>query len=313
MSETDVSCDLFLHWLSHEYGRRFVTSGGADYSDGQRSLAIEVRPLLENGGEAWQRRRARLETAIAEGLPAHIALWVPAGADLPDREPSASKFIDAVRQAAVRLGPRERSYVPLPITLRLRKSSGEGGVVSVSGGLNPYWARFTDRVNGAYDLDSTQLHRLPESREHLEDLINQVVAASESLELAATTAVNTIDAWTVQRLEGDGGVTIIGVPPEATQDAGLAVRRSFRRVLMDAGPRLREATVDVRALAVVGYYGRVEQEGATTAMRGYDPALYRGIDFVCVVTDGLVKPMIHPPAGAGWDPVAERMGIGGDQ
>ena len=50
-------------------------------------------------------------------------------------------------------------------------------------------------------------------------------------------------------------------------------------------------------LIVLGPYARMEQEGATTAMRGYDPALYAGIDFVCLVADGLVKPLVQTPAG----------------
>jgi hypothetical protein len=108
-------------------------------------------------------------------------------------------------------------------------------------------------------------------------------------------------------------MTIVGVPPSVTEDAGLAVRRNLRRTLAEAGARLKEADAGARALVLTGYYARLEQEGATTAMRGCDPVLYRGIDFVCLVADGLVKPMIQPPAGAGWDPVAVRMRIGGDE
>lgn len=32
-------------------------------------------------------------------------------------------------------------------------------------------------------------------------------------------------------------------------------------------------------------------------MRGYDPVLYSGLDFVCLVADGLVTPLIEAPAG----------------
>jgi hypothetical protein len=87
-------------------------------------------------------------------------------------------------------------------------------------------------------------------------------------------------------------VTIVGVPPAISDDPGLAVRRNFRRILADAAPRLRETDAALRALVVVGHYPRIEQEGATTAMRGYEPALYSGVDFVCLVADGLVKPII---------------------
>ena len=317
MPEGEVTRDLFLHWLGHTYGRAVsVTSGDANawmVADGELSLVVEVHPLLAGEDAEWESQRSLLEDLISDGLPACVALWAPAGARLPTDEPALSEFIDQVRQSAVRLGPHERSYAPFPITLYLRKTAETGGVVSVRGGLNPYWARFTDRVRGSYDLDSVQLHRLPEPDEHLEKLIDTVVEASEGLEVGQVTAIETIDAWTVQRLEGSEGVTIVGVPPSVTEDAGLAVRRNLRRILAEAGPRLKEADAGARALVLTAYYARIEQEGATTAMRGCDPVLYRGIDFVCVVTDGLVKPMIHPPAGAGWDPVAERMGIGGDQ
>ncbi len=304
MSESAVACGLFRHWLTHEYGRRFAASGAAIYSDGRLSLAIEAHPLLETGDDAWLTRRSRLEAAIADGLPVRIALWVPLGAELPNAEPATSEFIDMVRQAALRLGSHERSYVPFPIALRLRKTAEAGGLVSVSGGLNPFWARFTDRVPGTFDLDSTHLHRISDSPDQLENLLDLVVSASQELRVGQTVAIDTVDPWTIQRLEGDGGVSIVGVSPSAAEDVGLAVRRSFRRILADVGPGLRETEADARALVLVGHYSRMDQEGATTAMRGYDPMLYRGIDFVCLAADGLVKPMIKPPPGSGWEPVA---------
>jgi hypothetical protein len=96
---------------------------------------------------------------------------------------------------------------------------------------------------------------------------------------------------------------------------GLTVRRNLRRILAGSGASLRGHEADpstssgggpasgggsgqaLRALALLGYYPRIEQEGATTAMRGYDPVLYSGLDFVCLVTDGLVQPLIEAPAG----------------
>ena len=91
-------------------------------------------------------------------------------------------------------------------------------------------------------------------------------------------------------------MTIVGVPPAVAAEGGIAVRRNLRRILADAGP-LREAKGGARALVVLGYYARIEQEGATVAMRGFEPALYSGIDFVCLVADGVVKPLIQPPEG----------------
>jgi hypothetical protein len=167
----------------------------------------------------------------------------------------------------------------------------------VTGGLNPHWARFTEHVRGTYDLDSTRLHRLPESEEHLQQLIDRIIERAATLETGQIAEIETVDAWTIQRLSQTQGVTIVGVPPAELQDVGLAVRRNFRRILSESAAALKERDVDNRALVVLGPYSRVEQEGATTAMRGYDPALYAGLDFVCLVADGLVKPLIQPPAG----------------
>lgn len=300
MSDLDVALDLFLYWLRDTYQRGFQVRERGELitaADGEHALSIAVRPLVPFEDAAWERQRALLEELISEDLPARIALWVPSGADLPREEPDVSEFIAAVKQSALKLGPHERSYVPLPIELRMRKSQETGGVVSVTGGLNPHWAKFTERVRGSYDLDSTELHRLPESEEHLEALLDSIVERTKELEAGQITTLETVDVWTVQRLSGTGGMTIVGVPPAETTDLGLAVRRNFRRTLVDIGPKLRGAAEPVRALVVLAPYARIEQEGATTALRGYDPSLFTGIDFICLAADGLIKPLIQPRSG----------------
>jgi hypothetical protein len=235
MSESSVALELFLRWLNEARERRFtlpdVRGGAAVSIDGEARLAIEVRPLLgpvDDGG--WVGARTRLEVLLGEGLPGAYALWVPFGAALPSQEPMLSEFIDAVRQAAVKLGPHERSYVPLAVRMVLRKASDDGGVVSVTGGLNQHWARFTELVRGTYDLDSTSVHRLPESEAHLEELIQQVVEVTKQLSAGQSAEIDTIDAWTMQRLSAsaaseqasDRAVTIVGSPPTQTDDPWLA-------------------------------------------------------------------------------------------
>jgi hypothetical protein len=296
MSESTVALELFLRWLNDGQQRRFrietAGDGSATAVDDSVRLAIEVRELLgpiQDG--AWLAARERLEEQLAGAVPGAIALWVPAGAQLPAGEPVLSEFIDHVRRAAVKLGPNERAYVPLPIRLLLRKTSDSGNVVSVTGGLNPHWARFTERVRGTFDLDSTRLHRLPEPEEHLEGLFDSIVERSAKLEAGQIAEIETIDSWTVQRVAGDG-VTIVGVPPAETQEAGLAVRRNLRRILAEAAPALRSADAELKALVLLGYYARMEDEGATIAMRGFSPSLYSGLEYVCLVADGLVKPLI---------------------
>ncbi|MCH8052087.1 MAG: hypothetical protein IIC86_08730 [Chloroflexi bacterium] len=297
-SESEAAFDLFLQWLREGHGRGFAVKDSDSVvtaSDGEFTLAASVASLVPFEDERWEAARERLESQIAEGLPARIALWAPSGAALPAEEPVASEFAETVRQGAVKLGPQERAHLPLPIRILLRKNNSGGGVISATGGLQPHWATFTGRVQGTFDLDSTALHRLPESSEHLEKLIEQIVEVAGQMSDGEVREIETIDAWTVQRLSGDGGCTIFGLPRAATEDIGLAVRRNFRRLLRDAVPSLREAEADLRALIVIGYYPRMEMEGATTALRGYDPTLYSGLDFVCLVADGVVKPLIQTP------------------
>jgi hypothetical protein len=296
MSESATALDLFLRWLNDTRQQRFrletTADGTAIATDGSVRLAAAVRPLLGPVDHAaWLVARQRLERQIAAAVPGSIALWLPAGAELPGGEPVLSEFIEHVRQAAVTLGPHERAHVPLPIRLLLRKSSDSGNVVSVTGGLNPHWARFTERVRGTFDLDSTRLHRLPESEGHLEALLDAIVERSAKLEAGQIAEIETVDSWTVQRVAGEG-VTIVGVPPAETQEAGLSVRRNLRRVLGEAAPALRASDEELKALVLLGYYARMEDEGATIAMRGFSPALYSGLEYVCLVADGLVKPLI---------------------
>jgi len=273
MLEKDVVLKLFVRWLSDARERPFRIAAereaGAEATDDAVRLAIEVRPLLGPIDDAaWLAARERLERQIADAVSTPIAVWVPAGADLPAGEPVASEFVEHVRQAAVKLGPHERSHVSLPITMFLRKTVDTGSVVSVLGGLNPHWARFTERVRGTFDMDSTRLHRLPESSEHLEALIETVIERSGKLEPGQWAEIDTIDAWTVQRLGDDGArTTIVAVPASETRDMGLTVRRNLRRILSAAVPSLRESGAEQKALVLLGYYARIEEEGASIAIR----------------------------------------------
>jgi hypothetical protein len=296
-AELEAALDLFLYWLRDTLSLGLKREGPAgDFAratDGETKLTAAIRSLIPGDDAKWEHIRSLLESLIADDLPARIALWCPAGASLASDEPAVSEFAALVREAAIRLGPHERAHVGFPIRLVLRKNSDAGNVVSVTGGLNPHWARFTDRVRGQYDLDSTQLHRLPEADSHLESLLDEIVERTKALEVGQYATIETTDSWTVQRLSGDQGVTIIGVPPEAAAEGGLAVRRNLRRILVHAAP-LRDVAGPIRALVLLGYYPRIEMEGATVAMRGFEPSLYSGIDYVVLVADGIVKPLIEP-------------------
>jgi len=307
-AQSEVVRDLFLHWARHSLGRDFrIREDGV--SDGEYALDVHVRPLVQAVDPRWEKSRRLLEELIGDDVPARVALWIPAGASIPAEEPEVSEFADLVRKAAIRLGPGERSHVELPIALKLRKSAETGGVMSVTGGLNPHWARFTDRVRGTFDLDSTALNRLPESEEFLETLLDTIVERASALDVGAIVLIETTDNWTIQRLDGDPGFHILGLPVDAAIDLGMTVRRNFRRILVDEGAQARASSANLKALVVVGQYSRIEFEGATTAMRGYDPASYSGIDFVCLGADGIIKPLVQPPANAlPWTAVTQTHG-----
>ena len=303
MPDTDVARDLFLHWFQHTYGHEPAVIESTDTTlladVGGMRLTIEVQPLLPSAeDERWVSARADLEMRIAEEVPATVAVWTPLGATLPTDEPMASAFVETLSTAAIKLGPRERSYARLPIELLLRKAEASGGVVSVTGGLNAHWARFTEHVQGSFDLDASRLHRLPESDEHLEELLGTIIDLSRTLDVGQVASVETFDAWTVQRTGDERSAAIVGVPPSAIEDVGLQVRRNLRKALAETASRLRDAEADVRAMVLLGYYARMEDETVTIALRGFDPTLYSGIDVICLVADGLVKPLIQSPASA---------------
>ena len=304
MREQDVCLELLLDWLADERGRRFEIERkeepapgvlAAVATDDSRRLAVEVHPLLEpTRNDPWASNDERLQTEIASGLAGGYALWLPPGADLPAGGSAEDELMRLAREIASNLEPGQRADVPVPVSIFIKKQQDEGSLMSVSGGLNRYWARLSERARGTYDLDSTRLHRLPESVPHVERLCETVWERAAAIEsVGQWVQIETIDAWTVQRLAGAEGFAIIGRPPEELADVGLAVRRNLRRLLAEATPRLHESGAEVKALVATGYYAHMDDEGATTAMRGYDPALYAGLDFVCLAADGLVKALME--------------------
>src|SRR3972149_5107507 len=88
---------------------------------------------------------------------------------------------------------------------RRAASGDEGAYVSVVGALSRYWTTISERVQGAYYMDSTKLHRLTASEEKRRLLFQQVADLAAGLELQTGTEFEASEAWTVQRLrEGEG-------------------------------------------------------------------------------------------------------------
>jgi len=300
--EQYLCLELFLDWLAAAHASQFRIEQRpfdgltARCGDGQRTLAVEVRSLLTAPEyEVWEAYRRKLEGEIAVDLPGAFALWVPPGADLPDEGAGLEEFRQRVRQAALALQPGERGSLRLPVQMHLRKTDSEGGLMSVAGGLSRYWAGMSERVRGTFDLDATAIHRLPESEEERSAVVERAVQEAGRLtELRQWVHLEAEDVWTVQRLRQGQGVLIVGLPPQALADIGIAVRRNLRRILTEAGPRLLAASADLKALLILGFYDSVEEENVSTSLRGFDPTLYTSLDFVCLATDGRLKPITEP-------------------
>lgn len=307
ISAADVCLDSFLSWLANQHGRHFQieslsppqNAGGLSCicTDGDSKLAVEVRHLLHfEENCAWHQGREALEDDIATDLDGGYAVWLPPGAELPGIGDERSAFLRRLREACSRLEPGERGQLILPAKIRIYKSSEVGGVVTVAGPLERYWARMSERVRGAYELDGRDIHRLSESDEDRQQIVTQVVDTANAItELRQQVEIDTYDVWTVQRLNQGDGVSVIGLPPETLKDKGIAIRRNLRRNLIDTKEKNSRSQCDFRALVSLGFYSHMQDEGATTAMRGYDPATYGDLEFVCLVTDGMVKAQLELP------------------
>ena len=87
--------------------------------------------------------------------------------------------------------------------------------------------------------------------------------------------------------------SIIGADPGEDPTDGTAVRRAVRAALKACAEVVTEPGT-ARALVLAGVYRRLEDENATIALRGCDPALYSGLDVVALVADGACKPLVGP-------------------
>jgi len=257
------------------------------------TLTAAVVFVVPPAGEGpWYEPKRALEARIGGGLEGGFILWAPSGAELPAREPQRSDFIMRVEEVARRLVPGGHGEVRFPVDLYLRKSDEEGSYLTARGGLAPLWARFTGRVFGHYQLDSTELHRLPSGEGYAGTLIDRIALTANALQVGQTIGVETEDAWTLQRLSAGAGLTIIGEPPNADLSSGAALRRNLRRTLQSLRPVLIAAPAAARVVAFVGPYASFEDQPVGTALLGMDPALYGGTDLIVLAADGQVRPLL---------------------
>ena len=296
---------MVTQWLA-ERGRS-VGAGSPELIDGPvplvrltadgRPFSMAVVPLFDVAADAeTTRRRVDLEHQLSAVGSHSVALWVPPGAPIPIDD--AAGVSERVAEAAANLEPGGRCEVGFPVTLELRRNGNEGTYMSVVGGLSPHWARFTNRVFGYYQLDSSPIHRLPEDQEKVTQLIDFTVLVANGVRQAGGRAeVAAEDAWSLQRLDGLTNPTVVTASPEEHLSDGALVRRTLRDGLKAAVAALDAGALaegEGRAVAVVGVYRSVEDESASAALRGMDPGLFAGLDFACLLADGKLKPLLGP-------------------
>lgn len=288
---------LFAEWLAERAG-----GGGppADLGDGAWSLTLGTRQaafLIEPAGSAeipddWQARLDGLAARLEPRLEGGVLVWLPPGANLPQHEPAVSDLVGALQQAIDGLAPGEAVDAALPIEIGIQKRDESGAYVSAAGGLSPHWARFTDRVQGYFQIDSTTLHRLPADEGYLDALVERIAAASAGLALREIATVGAEDFWRVQRLRGGSGVAIVAQPPGDESESGAPLRKRLRLVLREARERLATCPAELRLLALFAHYPSFEGEPAGAALRGQDPTLFGGLDLVALIADGGVRPLV---------------------
>jgi len=260
---------------------------------GGRSLTLGVVFIVSPSGEGhWYHAKEALEERVVGAIDGAFLLWAPSGADLPAREPGRSDFITRVEGAAAALAPRQRAEVRFPVSLYLRKSDEEGGYITARGGLAPHWARFTGRVFGHFQLDSTELNRPPTEEGYLDTLIDSIALTANALKLGQTVSIEAEDAWTIQRLSAGKGLTIIGEQAGAELSSGAPLRRTVRRTMQELRGAMLSGPADARVLCFLGPYAGFKEQPVGTALLGMDPAAYGGLDLVLLAADGEVGPIL---------------------
>ena len=295
----DAALRLFLRWFGRNYARAVSVreKEAADYGlragltvGRQWSLEVAVADTLTPDSELeWEAARAAIEQRLDAGGQS-LALWVPRGAPLPTQEPELSQLI-AAAELAPDLGDG-RKELRRRVRLYLRRTSTTGSVITVLGGLAASWAQFTNRVPGSFQLNSTELFRLPNQPEEREELAERIVMAAGQPDVDDSTVLPAEDVWTLNDLE-EGGSCVLGTPKPDNDEQSAALRRNLRTLLRSARSVLGQQA-DAKALVVLGSATYADEEKLSWALRGMDPTLYSGYDIIAVVADGAVKLLLQP-------------------
>ncbi|MCY3919937.1 MAG: hypothetical protein OXG38_09050 [Chloroflexi bacterium] len=303
-SFAEVGVAQTLDWLRRQRGvaaelRELSSAEGVGLArlalPDDRGAALAVVPLFTPDAET-DARCAALAHALSDAAGADLdglVLWTPPGAPIPAPDDDAA--LQRIREAAAGLAPGDRAEVGFPVTLGIRKVGDEGSYLSVQGGLSPHWARFTNQVFGQFQLDSTALHRLPQDPDKVTQLVDFLVLVANGIRTAGnTTTAPAEDTWSLQRLPGLAGPRVIAAAPAAEPEQGGPVRKALRAGTRAAITELERFPASVRLITYVGVFRAIQEETASIALRGLDPASFAHFDVACLVADAELRVLFGP-------------------
>ncbi len=299
---------LVLLWIGRQYARSTrvdeFESDPAGFAHGTVTVGRRwpfafalLNTLAPEATLEFEAARAAVEKRLdLDGRS--VALWLPRGGGLPVEEPGLSDLAQAVEAASTL--DDGRMELRRPVRLYLRRIDMSGSVVTVTGGLAGHWAQFTSRVPGTFVLGSSELLRLPASRDERDALAERIISVAALPGADDTQVIDAEDTWTLNDL-GDGGSCVLGSPAPDSDERSAPLRRNLRKLLREA-ESVAAGPAPTRMLILLGAATYAEEEKLSWAIRGMDPALYAGYDLILVVADGLVRPLLEPPGGTlPWD------------
>ena len=299
---------MLAAWMGEHYYRTFRVlddESAVDATPFDALLAQRDRRAGVTIGTLWPDGEAvsvpGFETLVSGDIEGEdesggYVLWSPPGIAPPSEEPALSDFRLRIGGGLKGLAPNERREVRIPATLHLAKTETEGQYVSVTGGLSSHWTSISEGVSGAFHLDSRTLHRLPEEEAELEIVLSRVRDRAGLLNEGERTEIEVHDYWLVSRLPDDDptGLTVSGARPDFDPLDGASVRRRLRSNIKRAVEQAEAGECDLAVLVLVGSVAHMEDEMATTALRGMNPALYAALDLIALVADGRVRQVLQP-------------------
>ncbi|MCY3570670.1 MAG: hypothetical protein OXH19_04950 [Chloroflexi bacterium] len=237
-------------------------------------------------------RKVGLEERLHAYGGRDLVLWVPPGAPLPDdADHAAGQIADAARDLEV----GEKGEVTFKVDVAVRKTGSDGSYMSVLGGLSQQWARFTNQVMGEYQLDASNIYRLPEDEQKITQMVDFLVLVANGIRKeGVATTVKGEDTWRIQRLGGVEEPIVVCAPPTSVVD-GRMVRRLMRRSLREAEEAIGGAS-GFRIASMVTLANSLDRELVTTALRGIDPLLLADWDYMPLLVDGQTRTLLEPSA-----------------